>query len=179
MNMCKKWTVAYGDYIGKRLVSWCAYNGKDFSFLSDKQVGAKIRLGEVVNGLTLDAENNVVIDQEFTQNLLGKSGRTFSLIAHAEDDGDEMAMNKYYALVKVVKGKENADTEYHFITSRCGYEVFSEEQVKAMLEIFALGGVQLDSRGELVVHKAVDVADASWSQKEPPEGNKAKSGGEG
>lgn len=162
--MCKKWTIAYGDYIGKRLVSWCAFNGKDFSFLSDKQVGAKIRLGETVNGLMLDAENNVVIDPAFTQNLLGKSGRSFAPISQVEDDGDELAMNKYYALVKLVKSKVGSDPEYHFITSRCGYEVFTEEQVKAMLEIFALGGVQLSPKGELVIHKGVDIESAIVGQ---------------
>lgn len=153
--MCKKWTIAYGDYIGKRLVSYCAHNGKDFSFLSAKQIGAKLRLGEVVNGLTLDDEKNVVIDREFTRNLLGKSGRAFTPIARDEFSGEEMEGNKYFALVKVVKG--TAGTEYHFITNRCGYEVLNEEQVKAMMKVFIFGGIRMSDGGDLVIHSNVDV----------------------
>lgn len=134
MNMCKKWTVAYADLIGKRLVCWCTFNGKDFSFLSDKQVGAKLRLGEIVNGLMLDAENNVVIDQEFTQSLLGKSGRSFAPITTVEDEEAEIAASKYYALIKVIKG--NDGSKYHFITSRCGYEVFTEAQEGKLFNSF-------------------------------------------
>jgi hypothetical protein len=127
--MCKKNTVAYGDYIGKRMVGWCVYNGKDFSFLSDKQVKAKIKAGDLVNGLALDTEGNVVIDQTFTKSLMGKSGLNFSPITAEDDTDDDIVMNKYYALVKV------AGNQYHFITNRCGYEVFTEEQLKAMLSI--------------------------------------------
>lgn len=156
--MCKKrYFVAYGDFIGKRLVSYCAYNGKDFSFLSAKQVGAKLRLGEVVNGLTLDDEKNVIIDQEFTRNLLGKSGRAFTPIVRGEDADGEMDGYKYFALVKVIKGA--AGTEYHFITNRCGYEVLNEEQVKAMMEVFIFGGIRVNDGGDLVIHSNVDVED--------------------
>jgi hypothetical protein len=157
--MCKRNTVAYGDYIGKqRLVGWCVWNGKDFSFLSDKQVKARLQIKEFVNGLALDTEGNVVIDQTFTNQLMGKSGLTFSPISvEGGDDEDEAVMNKYYALVKVVKGK--AGNQYHFITNRCGQEAFDEQQVKAMLSIMPLGGVQMDEKGQLIVHKGVEVVD--------------------
>jgi len=65
-------------------------------------------------------------------------------------------------LVKVVKGKDS--TSYHFITNRCGYEVFTEEQVKAMLAILDMGGIQLGPDGALVIHKAVDVEDTTGDQ---------------
>ena len=74
---------------------------------------------------------------------MGKSGLSFNPITAADDEDDEPVMNKYYALVKVVKSKEG--TAYHFITSRCGYEVFTEEQVKSMLAILDMGGVQMAS----------------------------------
>ena len=170
--MCKKSTVVYGDCIGKRMVSWCVFNGKDFSFLSDKQVKARLQIKEVVNGLTLDADGNVSIDKEFTPNLMGKSGLTFSPIMAADDDGEEPTLNKYYALVKVTKNKE-----YCFVTNRCGYETYSEEQVKAMLGIMALGGVQLSPEGELVIHKGVEIEAANVSQSGPQVGTKGKKGG--
>ena len=165
--MCKKLCVAYGDYIGNRLVGWCCWNGKDYSFISDKTVKARIKAGDLVNGLALDDEEKVVLDKTFAKCLMGKSGLGFETIL--SDDEDEPMMNKYLALVKVVKAKEG--NSYHFITSRCGYEVFTEEQVKAMLAIMDLGGLKLGADGALVVHGAIDVEDATGGQNKPQGAN--------
>lgn len=170
--MCKKLTVAYGDYIGSRMVGWCVFNGKDYSFISDKTVKARIKAGDLVNGLTLDEEEKVVLDKTFAKCLMGKSGLSFEPIM--ADDEDEPMMNKYLALVKVVKAKEG--NSYHFITSRCGYETFTEEQVKAMLAIMDLGGLKLGADGALVVHGAVDVEDATGGQNKPQGASKGKEG---
>ena len=156
--MCKKMTVAYGDFIGQRMVGWCVFNGKDYGFYSDKKIKAKLEQGEVVNGLTLDPEGNVVMDAEFTPVLMGKSGLTFAPI-NAEDADDAPVMNKYYALVSV--RKTGKDTRYGFITNRCGYEEFNETQLKAMLEIFSMGGVKLDPKGKITVHRNVEVENIS------------------
>ena len=158
--MCKKVTVAYGDYIGNRLVGWCCWNGKDYSFISDKTVKARIKAGDLVNGLALAEDEKVVLDKSFASCLMGKSGLGFEPIL--SDDEDEPMMNKYLALVKVVKAKEG--NSYHFITSKCGYEVFTEEQVKAMLAIMDLGGIKLGADGALMVHGAVDVEDTTEGQ---------------
>ncbi len=162
--MCKKMSVAYGDFIGQRLVGWCVFNGKDYSFLSDKQIKARLGAGDQVNGLALDAEGNVVIDKEFTKVLMGKSGLAFNPITAAEDDGDEPVMNKYYALVKVSKDKDGK--QYHFITNRCGYEDFTQEQLKAMLSVMDMGGVRLDKKGKVIVHKGVEIEDTTESQRD-------------
>ena len=172
--MCKKLTVAYGDYIGSRMVGWCVFNGKDYSFISDKTVKAKIKAGDLVNGLMVDAEDNVAINQEFTKSLMGKSGLSFNPITAAGDEDDEPVMNKYYALVKVVKAKDG--TKYHFITNRCGYEIFSEEQLKAMLAVLDMGGIKLGADGALVVHGAIDVEDATGGQNKPQGASKEKEG---
>lgn len=174
-KMCKKLTVAYGDYIGSRMVGWCVFNGKDYGFISDKAVKARISQGDLVNGLTLDEEKNVAIDKTFTKSLMGKSGLSFNPITAADDEDDEPVSNKYFALVKVVKSKEG--TAYHFITSRCGYEVFTEEQVKSMLAILDMGGVQMGADGSLVVHGAVDVEEASGDQNKAQGGSKEREGG--
>lgn len=155
--MCKKFTVAYLDRIGSRPVGWCLYNGKDYSFLSEKQVKVKMEQGILVNGLKLDAEGNVVIDTEFTKNLMAKSGLTFTPIIEAEED-EVSVMNKYYALVQVEK--TDAETTYHFITNRCGCEVFTESKLKAHLEIMQFGGVKLSENGELLIHSGVEVKDS-------------------
>lgn len=153
--MCKKLTVAYGDYIGQRLVGWCVWNGKDYSFLSDKQIKAKLEQGVLVNGLKLDEEDKVGIDKEFTPNLMGKSGLAFSVISSADDEDDDTVMNKYYALVKVLKSK--GGNQYQFISNRCGTEVFTEAQLKAMLSVMPMGGVRLDGKGKVVIHKGVEI----------------------
>ena len=170
--MCKKLTVAYADYIGTRLVSWCCWNGKDYSFLSEKNLKAQIQKGNLVNGLTVNEENAVVLDTTFAKCLMGKSGLGFEPIL--SEDEDEPVMNKYYALVKVVKAKEG--NSYHFITSRCGYEVFTEEQVKSMLAIIDMGGIKLGENGSLEIHKAVDVEDTTEGQNK---GQRASKDGKG
>lgn len=172
--MCKKLTVAYGDYIGSRMVGWCVFNGKDYSFISDKTVKTKITSGDMVNGLRVDEDGNVAIDQEFTKSLMGKSGLSFNPITAAGDEDDEPVMNKYYALVKVVKAKEGAS--YHFITNRCGYEIFSEEQLKAMLAVLEMGGVRMGPDGGLVIHKGVEVEDARAGQNKPQGGKGQEAG---
>lgn len=175
--MCKKSTVAYGDFIGQRMVGWCVFNGKDFSFLSDKQVKARLQIHEQVNGLKLDAEGNVVIDQEFTKTLMGKSGLTFKPILPADNEDEEPVMNKYYALVHVTKGETGK--KYHFITNRCGMEVFDENQLKAMLEVMDMGGVRKDEKGSLSVHKAVEVEGATGGASKATEGSKGSKKNEG
>lgn len=166
--MCK-FTVAYLDRIGSRPVGWCLFNGKDYGFFSDKQVKAKLQQGILVNGLKLDKENTVVIDTDFTTNLMAKSGLTFQpLLA---PDGDEASIiHKYYALVQVEKTEK--ETLYTFITNKCGYEVFSEQKVKTTLAFAELGGVRLDEAGNIVVHQGVTAAKAS--QSEPEKDSKPK-----
>ena len=80
--MCKKFVAAYLDKIGSRSVGWCLYNGKDYSFMSEKQVKTKMEQGILVNGLKLDAEGNVVIDTEFmSNNMVSAEGvKYFSFI---------------------------------------------------------------------------------------------------
>ena len=170
--MCKKLTVAYGDYIGNRLVGWCCWNGRDYSFLSDKNVKVQIQKGNLVNGLTVNEENAVVLDTTFAKCLMGKSGLSFEAIM--TEDEDEQIMNKYYGLVKVVKAKEG--NRYEFITSKCGYEVFTEEQVKSMLSIIEMGGIPMGSDGALVIHEAVDVEDTTGEQNKPQGGSKEGKG---
>lgn len=163
--MCKKLTLAYVDYIGSRLVGHCVYNGKDYNFMSDKAVQKKLASGDLVNGLTLDEEGKVVMDKEFTKVLMGKSGLSFNPVTVADSEDDEPVMNKYYALVKVVKSKNG--NSYHFITNRCGYEVFAEDQLKAMLAVLDMGGVQMGENGNLIIHKAVDVEEATGDHSKP------------
>lgn len=165
--MCKKVTVAYGDYIGNRLVCWCVYNGKDYSFISDKTVKNRINAGDLVNGLTVE-EDKVVLDKSFAKCLMGKSGLSFEAIM--TEDEDEQIMNKYYGLVKVVRSKDG--NRYEFITSKCGYETFTEEQVKSMLSIVDMGGIQMGADGALMIHKAVDVEDTTGDQNKDQGGSK-------
>ena len=153
--MCKKLTVAYGDYIGTRMVGWCLFNGRDYSFMSDKQVKARLKAGDLVNGLKLDDEGVVVIDKEFTTMLMGKSGLTFSAISTADDEDVDSVMNKYYALVEVEQNKNGK--LYHFITNRCGHECFDEAQLKSMLGILNMGGVKMNDKGKVLIHPAVEV----------------------
>ena len=173
--MCKRFTVAYGDFIGNRQVGWCLFDGKAYDFLSDKQVKSKLQQGICVNGLMLDKENNVVLDQDFAKNLMGKSGLTFKPIMGVDEDETVLVTNKYYALVKVVRSKEN--TEYIFITNRCGHEVINEKQLKLMLEVLNMGGVSKGENGEIIIHKNVEIEDTTENQPKGKETQKTKAEG--
>lgn len=160
--MCKKLTVAYADLIGKRLVGWCCWNGTDYSFLSDTQIGKRLKDdNNSVNGLRLSEDGEVVIDPEFTGYLMGKSGLSFSPVLMVDDE--EPSFNKYLACVKV-EGKGN-QRKFHFISSRCGYEVHEESQVRAMLAIIDMAGVKLDSKGKVVIHHNIDIEDEAEAPK--------------
>ena len=92
----------------------------------------------------------------------GKSGLTFKPIMGTDEDEGLLVTNKYYALVKVVRNKEN--TEYIFITNRCGHEVIDEKQLKLMLEVMNMGGVSKGENDEIIVHKNVDIEDTAENQ---------------
>lgn len=172
--MCKA-TVVYEEKLGKRREGWCVYLNKtrDFTFYSDKQVKEKIAQGEKINGLKLDANNNIVMDEEFTTSLLAKTGlATFTPILENEDDA---ISNKYYALVRVLNSK--AGNEYELVTNRCGLEVVKEEKLRAMLTLISVGGVKLNSAGGLDVYENIEgTAPANTNRKgETREENKTTS----
>ena len=104
---------------------------------------------------------------------MGKSGLSFSPIMVADDE-EESVMNRYYALVKVIEAKEG--NSYHFITNRCGYEAFTEDQVKSMLAILDMGGIQMGSDGSLMIHKGIEVEDTREAQNKPKSGSKDGNG---
>lgn len=154
--MCKA-TVVYEEKLGKRREGWCVYLSKtrDFTFFSDKQVKERIAQGEKINGLTLDANNNVVMDEAFSTSLPAKTG--LSNFTPILENGDGVISNKYYALVRVLNSKSG--NEYELVTNRCGLEVVSEEKLLAMLTLIPVGGVKLNSAGGLDICE--DIAGAS------------------
>lgn len=154
--MCKA-TAVFEEKLGKRREGWCVYldKSRDFTYYSDKQVKVKIQGGEAINGLTVNAAGEVVMDESFTTGLLSKSGlTTFTPIK--EEDGS--LANKYYAVVRVMGDK--ARRTYELVTNRCGLEVVDEERLKAMLSLIGVGGVRLDDKGRLVFHGSVEVETA-------------------
>lgn len=159
--MCKA-TVVYEEKLGKRREGWCVYLNKsrDFTFYSDKQVKSKIEGGEQINGLTVSEAGEVVMDEAFTTALLSKSGlTTFTPIR--EDESGSLA-NKYYALVRVVRGR--AGNRYELVTNRCGVCMEDEERLKAMLSLIEVGGVRMDEKGQLVLHEGVEVEEVTEGQ---------------
>ena len=76
--------------------------------------------------------------------------------------------NKYYAVVRVIRGK--AGTMYELVTNRCGLSVVDEAKLKAMASLIEIGGVQLDSKGRVVLHKGVTVDDGQTAPDKATEG---------
>ena len=162
MCMNKKLTISYADLIGKRLVGYCCWNGTDYSFLSDTQICKRLKENaNSVNGLKLSEDGEVVIDPEFTNYLMGKSGLNSSVVATV-DDSEEPPFNKYLACVKV-EGKGN-QRRFHFITNKCGYEIHEESQVRAMVEFIPMAGIKLVN-GKLAIHPNVEVISETEASK--------------
>ena len=154
--MCRA-TVIYEERPGKRRVGWCVYLNKtrDFTFYSDKQVRVRLEIGERVNGLRTDEQNNIVMDEAFTTSLMAKTGLATFIPIMEHEDGN--LSNKYYALVRVVKSKSG--NEYELVTNRCGLETVTEDKLKAMLTVIPIGGVKLNGAGGLEVYEGVVVLD--------------------
>ena len=165
--MCKA-TVIYEEKLGKRREGWCVYleKSRDFTFWSDKQVKARLAAGEVVNGLTTSESGEVVMDESFTTALLSKTGlANFAPICESEDGS---LANKYYAVVRVIRSK--AGTMYELVTNRCGLSLVDEAKLKAMASLIEIGGVQLDAKGRVVLHKGVTVDDGQTAPDKATEG---------
>lgn len=165
--MCKA-TVVFEEKLGKRREGWCVYleKSRDFTFWSDKQVKARLTAGEVVNGLTISEGDEVVMDEAFTSSLLSKSGlANFTPIRENEDDN---LTNKYYAVVRAIHS--NTGMMYELVTNRCGLSLVDETKLKAMASLIEIGGVQLDSKGRVVLHKGVTVEESQAASEKATEG---------
>lgn len=165
--MCKA-TVVYEEKLGKRREGWCVYleKSRDFTFWSDKQVKARLAAGEVVNGLTTSESGEVMMDESFTSSLLSKTGLVnFTPIRENEDDS---LTNKYYAVVHVIRSK--AGNMYELVTNRCGLSMVDESKLKAMAGLIEIGGVQLDAKGRVVLHKGVTVDEGQVGSDKATEG---------
>ena len=148
-------TAIFEEKLGKRREGWCVYLSKsrDFTYLSDKQIKVKLGQGEKVNGLMVNENDEVIMDEGFTISLLSKSG--LNTFVPLKDNEDSNFSGKSYALVKVMKSK--GCNRYELVSNRCGLEIVDEDRLKAMLSLIGVGGVRMDDKGKLVIHTGVDV----------------------
>ena len=161
--MCKA-TVIFEERLGKRREGWCVYlhQSGEFTWLSDKQIKAKIAAGERVNGLTVNEVGEVVMDESFTTGLLAKTGlATFTPIKEDEGEG----FGKYFAVTRVLKGKNS--NQYSMVSNRFKVDTITEDRLKALLSLVSIGGVKLDAKGELVVHEGVDGIESAKAATDP------------
>ncbi len=165
--MCKA-TVIFEEKLGKRREGWCVYlnQSRDFTWYSDKQVKAKIAAGERINGVTVTEAGEVQMDEAFTSGLLAKTGlATFTPIKEDEDSG----VSKYFAVTRVIKCGKAGD-RYELVSNRFKLEVVDGDRLKALLSLISVGGARLDEKGKIVVHKDVEVEQATEGPKEAREG---------
>jgi len=165
-SMCKA-TVIFEERLGKRRESWAVYlnQSKDFTWFSDKQIRAKLAIGERINGVRLNEANEVVMDEDFTTGLLAKTGlATFTPIKEDEDG----SISKYFAVTRVIKGGKAGD-RYELVSNRFKLETVDEERLKALLSLISVGGVRVDEKGRVAVHEGVEVDEAAGGSKEARE----------
>lgn len=156
-------TVIFEEKLGKRREGWAVYLNKsqDFTWYSDKQVKARIAIGERVNGVTVTEAGEVVMDESFTTGLLAKTGlATFTPIKEDEDSG----VSKYFAVTKVIKGGKAGD-HYELVSNRFKLEVVDENRLKALLSLISVGGASLNEKGKVVIHEGVEVSEATEDSK--------------
>ena len=159
-------TVIFEEKLGKRREGWCVYLNKtqDFTWYSDKQVKARIAIGERVNGVTVTEIGEVVMDETFTTGLLAKTGlATFTPIKEDEDSG----VSKYFAVTKVIKGGKAGD-RYELVSNRFKLEVVDENRLKALLSLISVGGARIGNGGKIEIHEGVEISEAT----ENPSGDK-------
>ena len=156
-------TVIFEEKLGRRREGWAVYLNKsqDFTWYSDKQIKARIAIGERVNGVTVTEAGEVVMDESFTTGLLAKTGlATFTPIKEDEDSG----VSKYFAVTKVIKGGKAGD-HYELVSNRFKLEVVDENRLKALLSLISVGGASLNEKGKVVIHEGVEVSEATEDSK--------------
>lgn len=166
--MCKA-TVIFEEKLGKRREGWAVYlnQSKDFTWYSDKQIKSKIAAGEVINGVTVNDNGEVQMDETFTTGLLAKTGlATFTPIKEDEDSG----VSKYFAITRVIRGGKAGDL-YELVSNRFKVETVDENKLKALMSLISVGGARLNEKGEVVLHKGVMVEQATEAQNKKQSGS--------
>lgn len=153
--MCMRYMVN-AEMLGKRVTGYIFYDAdtKGFVGMTEKAIKASLTKGEKLYGLTLDGENNIVMDTEGfkTKNYMVRSGIN-SLAPAVESD---CPANMMYVIVgmKKVKGGENV---YEVINSRYARLEMNESKVKMLAEFGCVqGGVYLE-KGKLITCEGVRV----------------------
>lgn len=156
-------TVIFEERLGRRREGWAVYLNKsqDFTWYSDKQIKARLAIGERVNGVTVNEAGEVAMDETFTTGLLAKTGlATFTPIKEDEDSG----VAKYFAVTKVIKGGKAGD-RYELVSNRFKLEVVDGDRLKALLSLISVGGARMDEKGKVVIHEGVEVEQATEDPK--------------
>ena len=156
--MCMKYMVNRED-LGRRVTGYIFYDAdtKGFVGMTEKAIKASLTKGEKLYGLTLDSENNSVMDTEGfkTKNFMVRSGIN-GLEPAVESD---CPANMMYVVVgmKKVKGGENI---YEVVNSRYARLEMPESKIKMLLALGCIqGGVYLDGKGKLVTCEGVRMED--------------------
>ena len=66
--------------------------------------------------------------------------------------------------------RSKAGAMYELVTNRCGLSMVDEAKLKAMASLIEIGGVQLDSKGRVVLHKGVTVDESQTGSDKATEG---------
>lgn len=149
--MCRKLVVTNKLSLGNRELGWETYSlpkGEVVEFTS-RQLKDAIRTGsDEVYGLKVDEEiGELVFDTDgfFTTNMMQKV-HINTLTPIVEDD---CLAKLFYIVIGTHKVKQ--ETVYDVISSRYERRSFSEEKVKALLEMRIISGGATLRNGEIVV----------------------------
>lgn len=126
--MCEYVVVNRVNQFGCRISGYevYSYSTQEILGLTEKTIVKMLNAGEKVYGLTLDADNKVVLDNEnhFQNNIMEKK-----TISKMESVNGDVPVNTLYTLLSV---KENG---YEVMNSRYAKQVVTMEKLKTLLEL--------------------------------------------
>lgn len=140
--------------LGKRTMGYEIYvsETKEFIGMTEKQIKDGIGVGIAVNGFILNADGDLVLDNESfkTSNIMVKTGIGNLKPLHKTD----CVASAFYVVVGVKKAEMAV---YEVISSRHGRVEITEAKLKALLELGAIqGGAYLDNKGKIAICDGVE-----------------------
>ena len=144
MGMCKLY-VLNQLVLGGRELGWECFNGKEIVEMTSKQIKDGLKAGKEIYGLRVTEKGEFVPDEKvFYNNYMIKSH-----IGNLRPYGENAIANVMY----VVTGShtDNGVKVYNVISSRFEQACFTEERLKALMELgLVQGGAKLED-GKIVL----------------------------
>jgi len=144
--------------LGKRSVGFEFYSMEtgEIIGMTEKQIKNMMKAENSVLGFLLDAEGQLILDKDFCQNIMCKSGIS-TLTPKVETD---CIINLIFT---VIGRKEN---DFDVISSRFWRGTMTESKIRTLYEFGAVNGIRIDSKGKITL--CVEETEKNQTKHHPP-----------